>query len=103
MEYPKLSEILNRYVYYVLKESGFNQTKAANHLGVSQRTIRNYLTRIKNIDPSVEEEVEAYRKLLQKEKVEKLNKKDFTIFPTNEERINYLNMMINADRPKRGY
>ena len=76
MDFPKLSDILNRYVYFVLKTHDFNQSKSAEILGVSQRTIRNYITRMTKVDPSIRDEIDEFRKK-KFEKVDKLEKKDF--------------------------
>ena len=76
-----IKQVMDEHCLKVLKACDNNRTKAAKILGISIRSLRNYLNAMKANGVDIE--------MLDVE--ERSNQSNFKkIFPTNKERLNYL-------------
>lgn len=83
-----LKDLTYNYVILALSECGGNRTQAAEMLGISARTIRNYISHMKK-DKTFLLKFQAMER--EEYTDEELEKELKFIFATNEQRLDYIN------------
>jgi hypothetical protein len=88
-----LKEALQEHVLHALRVNEFNRKKTATALGVSDRTLRNYVTELKELGhyvPSINEINKSLSSERVKNKSPSKPKYVYDYFATNEERLHFL-------------
>jgi transcriptional antiterminator len=83
-----LEELKFKHIHYTLIKNGYIRASTAKELGVSDRSLRSYLKQMKALGYVVDKD--------EKEEVNEYTVSNY-IMPTNEQRVNYIDWLINAD------
>lgn len=81
-----LKDVMNLYVLKILDECGGNRTETAKKLDISIRTLRNYINDMRDKGIDIVSGAELRNWDMEK-----------SIFPTNKERLEHLDKVINAN------
>ena len=83
-----LKEAVHEHIYKTLIKNNNHRTNTAKELGIPPKSLRNHITRMieKGYDLKIKTPIN----------IEKQFKDE--LFPTNEQRLEHLDKMINADR-----
>ena len=83
-----LEELKFKHIHYTLLKNGYRRATTAKELDISDRSLRSYLQQMKTkgyvVDKDLKDEVGEYTV-------------SNYIMPTNTQRINYIDWLINAD------
>ncbi len=98
-----LEEMKDQYILHVLSIHGFHRTKAASTLGITARSLRNMICRMKSNGVVVKD---SYFSIASHNKLASLENRqspdDWEVpegtFPTNEERIHYIDTLTECVR-----
>jgi hypothetical protein len=83
-----LEELKFKHIHYTLLKNAYRRATTAKELGISDRSLRSFLQQMKTkgyvVDKDLKDEVGEYTV-------------SNYIMPTNTQRINYIDWLINAD------
>jgi hypothetical protein len=91
-----LRDLKYNYIYYVLLKNSYNRSVSARELGISDRGMRNYIQDMKRLGFETDKPKKENKK-------EELNEYAVStyVMPDNEERLKYIDWLINANYMKK--